>query len=55
MSELSKRVTIKVSEDLHKRLREKALREGINLSQLLRNWLTEWVEGDEPPPKREQA
>jgi predicted HicB family RNase H-like nuclease len=49
---MEKRLVIRLPKELHERLREKALRESINVSQLIRNWLTDWVEED--PPKSEE-
>ena len=48
-----KRIVIKVSDELHREVREKALRDGINVSQLIRNWLTEWI-GEEEKEKEEK-
>ena len=49
---VEKRVVVRMPEEMHKKVREKALREGINLSQLIRNWLTQWLEED-PPEENE--
>jgi predicted HicB family RNase H-like nuclease len=46
-----KRIVIKVSDELHREVREKALRDGINVSQLIRNWLTEWIGKEEKEEK----
>ena len=47
-----KRIVIKVSDELHRKVREKALQDGINVSQLIRNWLTEWI-GEEEKEEEE--
>jgi predicted HicB family RNase H-like nuclease len=47
-----KRIVIKVSDELHRRVREKAIRDGINVSQLVRSWLTEWI-GEEEKEEKE--
>jgi len=40
---MEERVVVRLSKGLKEKVQEKADREAINLSQLIRNWLAEWV------------
>ena len=46
------RITIRVPEELFEMAREKAEREDVTVSQILRRALRKWV--DEDPPEQEQ-
>ena len=45
--------SIRLSEELHRKAREKCERENVTLSQILRRWVQEWVQ-DDPPEREEQ-
>ena len=47
MEEL-KRITVKVPESLHYQVKVKAAIEGTTVSDVLRNYLVEWVRDDTP-------
>ena len=47
------RITIRVSRDLYERAKEKASREDITVSQVLRRCLRQWLE-DPPKEDREE-
>jgi plasmid stability protein len=52
MTELPKRITVKVSEELHRKVKIKAAVVGKSVSDVLREYLEAWVEED--PPKSEE-
>lgn len=49
MAELEKRITVKVTESLHRKVKVKAAMVGQSISDILREFLEDWVE--EPPPE----
>jgi predicted HicB family RNase H-like nuclease len=48
------KIMIRLPRELRERVREKANREAVNLSLLIRNWLIEWVEEDPPKSEKEE-
>jgi predicted HicB family RNase H-like nuclease len=52
MAELEKRITVKVTESLHRKVKVKAAIVGKSISDILREFLEEWVE--EAPPKADK-
>jgi predicted HicB family RNase H-like nuclease len=48
------KISFRLPEDLYEKAKEKARREDITLSQVLRRCLKEWVEED-PPEEPEQG
>jgi len=50
-----KRLMIRLSDELHQKVREKADRESVNVSGLVRNFLKEWVKEERPPPPEESG
>jgi len=52
---MERKLTIRLSNELYEEMRAKAEREAVNLSALIRKWLTEWVKEDKPPPKDKRA
>jgi len=53
MADLEKRITIKVSETLHRKVKVKAAMIGKSISDILREYLEEWVEEPLPEPEIE--
>jgi predicted HicB family RNase H-like nuclease len=48
------KIMIRLPRELREKVREKANREAVNLSLLIRNWLIEWVEEDSPKFEKEE-
>ena len=53
MSDFEKRITVKVSETLHRKVKVKAAMIGKSISDILREYLEEWVEEPLPEPEKE--
>ena len=53
MADLEKRITVKVSEALHRRVKVKAAMIGKSISDILREYLESWVEEPLPEPNKE--
>ena len=53
MADLEKRITIKVSETLHRRVKVKAAMIGKSISDILREYLEAWVEQPLPESDNE--
>jgi predicted HicB family RNase H-like nuclease len=53
MAELEKRITVKVTEGLHRQVKIKAAIVGKSISDILREFLEEWVEEPPPEPNKE--
>ena len=47
------RIEVTLPKELKDKIQEKAGKEAINLSQLIRNWLTEWVK-EKPEEEKEK-
>lgn len=52
MTELPKRITVKVTEELHRKVRVKAAMLGKPISDVVRDYLETWAEED--PPEEEE-
>lgn len=52
MKEIEKRITVRVPESLHRKVKAKAALIGKSVSDVLREYLEAWVEED--PPKSEE-
>ena len=53
MSDFEKRITVKVSENLHRKVKVKAAMMGKSISDVLREYLEEWVEETPSEPNEE--
>jgi predicted HicB family RNase H-like nuclease len=53
MADLEKRITVKVTESLHRKVKVKAAIVGKSISDILREFLEEWVEEPSPRSKKE--
>jgi predicted HicB family RNase H-like nuclease len=53
MAEFEKRITVKVSETLHRKVKVKAAMIGKSISDILREYLEAWVEEPLPEPDKE--
>ena len=53
MVELEKRITVKVTEALHRKVKVKAAMVGKSISDILREYLEAWVEEPLPEPDKE--
>lgn len=53
MADLEKRITVKVSEDLHRKVKVKAAMVGKSISDILREYLETWLEEPLPEPNKE--
>jgi predicted DNA binding CopG/RHH family protein len=53
MAEQEKRITVKVSEELHRRVKIKAAMVGKSVSDILREYLESWVEEPLSEPDKE--
>ena len=47
---MEERIYVRLPKELKDKVQEKADREAVNLSQLIRNWLIEWI-GEEEKEK----
>jgi predicted HicB family RNase H-like nuclease len=54
MVELEKRITVKVTETLHRKVKVKAAMVGKSISDILREYLEAWVEEPLPEPDKEE-
>ena len=54
MAELEKRITVKVPEALHRKVKAKAAMLGKSISDVLREYLEEWIEEPLPEPEEKQ-
>ena len=54
MVEQEKRITIKVSDTLHRKVKVKAALLGKSVSDVLREYLETWVEEPLPEPEKEE-
>lgn len=52
MAEQEKRITVKVSEELHRRVKIKAAMVGKSVSDVLREYLDSWVEEPVSEPEK---
>lgn len=48
MTEQEKRITVRVPESLHRKVKARAALEGKSVSDVLRDYLKEWVKDDPP-------
>ena len=53
MDELEKRITVKVTESLHRKVKVKAAMMGKSISDVLREYLEAWVEESLSEPEKE--
>ena len=53
MADFEKRITVKVSETLHRKVKVKAAMIGKSISNILREYLEGWVEEPLPEPDKE--
>jgi predicted HicB family RNase H-like nuclease len=53
MTEQEKRITVRVAESLHRKVKARAALEGKSVSDVLRDYLVEWVKTDPPTDEGE--
>ena len=53
MADYEKRITVKVSQTLHREVKVKAAMVGKSISEILREYLEAWVEQPLPEPDKE--
>jgi predicted HicB family RNase H-like nuclease len=53
VAESEKRITVRISESLHRKVKAKAALSGKSISDVLREYLEAWVEEPVPEPEKE--